>query len=89
MSVEAIHEYLTRSAARTPDAIAIEELDGSTLTYRALDRLTDRLAGRLRQSGVVRGDRVGFCLPKSADAVAAIYGILKAGAAYVPVDPGA
>jgi amino acid adenylation domain-containing protein len=89
MTVDAIHEYLTRSAARTPDAIAIEELDGRTLTYGELDRLTDRLADALRHAGVVRGDRVGFCLPKSADAIAAIYGILKAGAAYVPVDPSA
>ena len=89
MTVEAIHEYLRRSAARTPEAIAIEELDGRTLTYRELDQLTDRLARALRRSGVSRGDRVGFCLPKSADAVAAIYGILKAGAAYVPVDPNA
>ena len=89
MTVDGIHEYLTRSAARTPDAIAIDELDGRTLTYGELDRLTDRLADALRHAGVVRGDRVGFCLPKSADAIAAIYGILKAGAAYVPVDPSA
>jgi amino acid adenylation domain-containing protein len=89
MTVDAIHEYLNRSVARTPNAIAIEELDGRTLTYRELDQLTDRLAHALRRSGVTRGDRVGFCLPKSADAIAAIYGILKAGAAYVPVDPSA
>jgi amino acid adenylation domain-containing protein len=89
MTVDAIHEYLTRSAARTPEAIAIEELDGRSLTYGELDRLTDRFASALRHAGVMRGDRVGFCLPKSADAIAAIYGILKAGAAYVPVDPNA
>jgi amino acid adenylation domain-containing protein len=89
MTVDAIHEYLARSAARTPDAIAIEELDGRTLTYGELDRLTDRLSDALRSAGVSRGDRVGFCLPKSADAIAAIYGIFKAGAAYVPVDPNA
>ena len=89
MTVDAIHEYLARSADRQPDAIAVEELDGTELTYGELDRLTDRLAGTLRDAGVTRGDRVGFCLPKSADAIAAIYGILKAGAAYVPVDPTA
>jgi len=89
MTVDSIHEYLARSADRKPHAIAIEELDGTKLTYGELDRLTDRLAGALRNAGVTRGDRVGFCLPKSADAIAAIYGILKAGAAYVPVDPNA
>ena len=89
MTVDLLHEYLTQSAARTPDAIVIQELDGRTLSYGDLDRLTDRLADALRRAGVRRGDRVGFCLPKSADAIAAIYGILKAGAAYVPVDPSA
>ena len=59
------------------------------ITYRELDALSDRLRDRLRALGVRRGDRVGIYMRKSIDAVAAIFGILKAGAAYVPVDPGA
>ena len=51
--------------------------------------MSDRLRDRLRAMGVRPGDRVGIYLRKSIDAVAAIFGILKAGAAYVPVDPGA
>src|SRR5690606_31718799 len=57
--------------------------------YRELDRLSDALRDRLVALGVVPGDRVGMYMRKSMDAIATIYGILKAGAAYVPVDPGA
>ena len=55
----------------------------------SLDRLSDQLRDRLAALGVGRGDRVGIYLRKSVDAVAAIFGILKTGAAYVPVDPSA
>ena len=51
--------------------------------------MSDRVATRLARWGVGRGDRVGLCLPKSIEAVAAIHAILRAGAAYVPVDPAA
>jgi amino acid adenylation domain-containing protein len=84
-----LHEFLTRSAALAPDAIAVEDTEGFRLTYRELDDLTDRVRDFLLEAGITRGDRVGFCLPKSTDAVGLIYGILKAGAAYVPIDPHA
>jgi amino acid adenylation domain-containing protein len=84
-----LHEFLVRAAGRTPDAVAVEELEGFRLTYAELDRLSDRLCDHLRRQGVERGDRVALCLTKSADAIAAIFGILKAGAAYVPLDPDA
>ncbi len=84
-----LHGLLTRSASLTPDAIAIEELEDSRLTYRDLDDLTDRVRDFLLEAGVKPGDRVGFCLPKSTDAIGIIFGILKAGAAYVPIDPNA
>ena len=86
----AIHEWLRLSAARRPTQIAVEEGDSERrITYADLDALSDRLRDRLIHWGVKHGDRVGIDLTKSADAVAAMYGIMKAGAAYVPVDPNA
>jgi len=85
----ALHDDLITSAARRPDHVAVRELGGSALTYAQLDRLSDQLRDRLAAMGVSVGDRVGICLRKSADAVACIFGILKVGAAYVPVDSGA
>lgn len=57
------------------------------LSHRALDEAACRLARVLRERGIGRGDRVGLCLGRSADLVIALLGILKAGAAYVPLDP--
>jgi amino acid adenylation domain-containing protein len=81
--------HLVEAAAESrPDAIAV--VDGKrSFTYGELDQLSNRLANLLRAEGVRRGDRVGLCLEKSFEAVAAIYGVLKAGAAYVPLDPKA
>lgn len=59
--------------------------EGQTLTYAELDDLSTRLAKQLAQLGVSKGDTVGVWLPKSLAAVVAIYGILKAGAAHVPI----
>jgi amino acid adenylation domain-containing protein len=84
-----IHDLLARSAARWPDHLAVEEDEGGAISYRALVDLSDQVQDRLSHLGVGPGDRVGVYLRKSIDAVAAIFGILKAGAAYVPVDPGA
>ena len=78
---------LARAAKARGDHPAVEDEQGRVLTYRQLDRAADRLATRLARWGVGRGDRVGLFLPKSAEAVAAIHGILRSGAAYVPVDP--
>jgi len=85
----ALHLYLERSAARRPGHTAVEEPEGAAITYAELADLSDRLRDRLRRIGVGPGDRVGVYLRKSIDTVAAIFGILKTGAAYVPVDPGA
>lgn len=84
-----IHGFLDLSARARPHHPAVEDDEGVTITYADLAGLSDRLRDRLRRLGVRRGDRVGIYLGKSIDAVAAIFGILKAGAAYVPVDPGA
>lgn len=89
MAVRLLHESLAASARRRPDHPAVEDLAGGVLTYAQLDALSDRVRDRLVVWGAKAGDRVGFWLPKSIDSVATLFGILKTGAAYVPVDPGA
>jgi amino acid adenylation domain-containing protein len=85
----ALQQFLSASARHFPQRNAVEDPGKGSITYRELDALTDRLRDRLTRLGVRRGDRVGFYLRKSIDSIASIYGILKSGAAYVPVDPGA
>lgn len=84
-----LHQLLVLPAQKYPDRIAVEETDDGAITYHDLNQLSDRLRDRLIHLGVRPGDRVGIYLRKSVDAVASIFGILKAGAVYVPVDPGA
>jgi amino acid adenylation domain-containing protein len=78
-------QLLAESAKRTPEAIAVSS-SGETLTYAQLDEQASRLAALLASAGVVRGNRVGFALPKSIASIVAIFGILKAGGVYVPID---
>lgn len=79
-------QLLTASAARHPDADAVRHGDGR-LTYAELDARSGQLAATLMALGVRRGDRVGFFFPKSIPSIVTIFGILKAGGVYVPVDP--
>ena len=79
-------EKFRRQVAATPDSEAMVDGD-RTWTYRELDLRIDALACRLKQIGVGSQDRVGFCLRRSPAAVVAIMAILRAGAAYVPIDP--
>ncbi|HXJ70752.1 MAG TPA: AMP-binding protein, partial [Verrucomicrobiae bacterium] len=87
-----VHRLLPRlvtlSAERHASAPAIV-MDGVTLDYATLEQRSNRFARSLVAHGVRRGDRVALWLPKSPDAIVALYGIMKAGAAYVPVDPAA
>jgi amino acid adenylation domain-containing protein len=89
MAASELNEFLNYTLGLFPDDSAIEEPGKGSISYRDLDRLSDRLRDRLRALGVSRCDRVGIYLHKSIDAIASILGILKAGAAYVPVDPAA
>jgi amino acid adenylation domain-containing protein len=82
-----MHEYLDDSARIHPDRIAIEEPGKGNISYQDLKGLASHFSHLLRRLGVGRGDRVGIYLHKSIDAIAAIMGVLKVGAAYVPVDP--
>ncbi|MER7667447.1 non-ribosomal peptide synthetase [Kitasatospora sp. NPDC096128] len=74
-------------AAAAPTATAVRSEAGD-LDYAGLDAAATALAARLRRRGVRRGDRVGVLLERSPRLVVALLGILKAGAAYVAVDPG-
>src|SRR5688572_23147820 len=89
MGSEALHQLLAQSTRLYPDHIAAEEPGRGALTYTELAVLSDRVRDRLSACGVRQGDRVGIYMRKSIDAVASIFGILKTGAAYTPVDPGA
>lgn len=84
-----LHDYLAGAAARRGAHPAVEEAGGASISYAGLDALSDRVRDRLQAIGVRPGDRVGISVRKSIDTVAAIWGVLKAGAAYVPVDPTA
>lgn len=80
---------LVDSARRSPERVAVAEPAGGALTYAQLDRISDAIRDQLVQQGVGAGDRVGLYLEKSLASVATVFAILKAGAAYVPVDPNA
>jgi amino acid adenylation domain-containing protein/non-ribosomal peptide synthase protein (TIGR01720 family) len=82
-----LHHRLAAVARATPDAPAVS-CEDRLLTYRDLDRRSNRLAHALVRRGVAPGDTVGICLERSERWAAAILGALKAGAAYLPLDPG-
>ncbi len=88
-TADALHVPFIATARKYPEHTAVVEPGEGSITYRDLGALSDRVRDRLCASGVRPGDRVGIYMRKSIDTVATIYGILKAGAAYVPVDPGA
>jgi amino acid adenylation domain-containing protein len=86
----ALHDILEASVTAHGTRPAVIEGGGEgRMDYASLGRLSDRLRDRLASENLVRGSRVGIYLRKSAESVASIFGILKAGAAYVPVDPSA
>jgi amino acid adenylation domain-containing protein len=89
MATRSLHQLLDLSASRFPDSIAVEEAESGCIRYGELASLSDRVRDRLLRLRVEPGDRVGICMRKSADAVASTFGIMKAGAAYVPADPTA
>ncbi|WP_412741677.1 amino acid adenylation domain-containing protein [Krasilnikovia sp. MM14-A1004] len=86
--VRCLHHDFEAAADRFPDRPALTHGD-TTISYAALDRRANRLAHALIAQGVRRGDRVGVLLDRTDLTVVTILAVLKAGAAYVPVDPAA
>ncbi|MBL0694525.1 amino acid adenylation domain-containing protein, partial [Comamonas sp. JC664] len=82
----AIHALFAAQAARSPGSVAVSSAT-RPLTYRQLDQRANQLAHHLRTVGVRPGARVGLCVERSPDLIVGMLGILKAGAAYVPVEP--
>ncbi len=81
-----IPELFARQAARRPDAVAVT--DGAVdITYGELNRRADEIAHRLHRAGVRPETLVGLCVTRSPAMIAGLLGILKAGAAYLPLDP--
>lgn len=83
-----LHHLLRDAATTRPDGVAVADGDRS-ISYGELDRWASQVAHTLADAGVRRGDRVALYADKSLEAVAGLYGILKAGAAYVPLNPQA
>ncbi|GHF94796.1 MULTISPECIES: non-ribosomal peptide synthetase [Amycolatopsis] len=83
---ECVHELFAARARRTPDAVAVRRGD-EELSFGELDRRANRLAHRLAGLGAGPGVLVGVCAERGVGAVAALLAVLKAGAAFVPLDP--
>ncbi|WAS87883.1 non-ribosomal peptide synthetase [Corallococcus sp. NCRR] len=83
---DCLHHPFEAQVERTPDAPALV-FQGRTLSYRALNAEANRLAHHLISQGVRPGDFVGVCVQRSFELIIALLATLKAGAAYVPLDP--
>ncbi len=81
-----VAELFAAQCARTPAAVALV-FEGRELTYAALDARAERLAARLRELGAGADVLVGVCVERSLEMMVGLLGILKSGAAYVPLDP--
>ena len=84
---ESLVEVFDRVAAARPDAPCLVDGD-RVFTYREVHAASARLAGRLTAAGVCRGDIVALLLDRGVDVPIAILAVLRAGAAYLPLDPG-
>lgn len=82
-----LEHAFVRHAARTPDRLALL-YRGEQLSYRELDQWSNQVAHHLRSLGIGRETRVAVALDRSPQLIAALLAVLKAGAAYVPIDPG-
>ncbi|AKQ66241.1 Non-ribosomal peptide synthetase [Myxococcus hansupus] len=83
---ETLHGLVEAQVERTPDAVAVT-FESEHVTYRELEARANQVAHQLRGMGVGVESLVGVCLERSVDMVVALLGVLKAGAAYVPLDP--
>jgi amino acid adenylation domain-containing protein len=81
-----VHELFEEQVRRTPDAVALL-LGEAVVSYAKLNAKANGVGRYLRKLGVKMGDRVGICLDRGMELVVVQLGVLKAGAAYVPIDP--
>lgn len=81
-----LHRLFEQQAARTPEHVAVAHA-GQSLDYATVERRANQLAHALVDAGVQPGALVGVCLPRTPALVVSLLAILKAGAAYVPLDP--
>ena len=81
-----VHQLFEQQVARTPDAVAVR-FEDQHLTYTQLNQRANQVAHYLRDQGMKPGSFVGVCMERSLEMVISLYAILKAGAAYVPLDP--
>ncbi|MCH8619393.1 non-ribosomal peptide synthetase [Undibacterium sp. TS12] len=81
-----LHRLFELQAARTPGQIAIES-HGETISYAVLNARSNQLARHLREQGIGADALVGICLDRSANMIVSLLAVLKAGAAYLPLDP--
>ncbi len=84
----ALADLVAVQVARTPDLIAVSDERGAEWTFAELDRRAERLAAQLTAAGIARGDIVGVYLEPGAPMLASLLAIHRAGAAYLPLDPG-
>ncbi|MBX8531240.1 amino acid adenylation domain-containing protein [Pseudomonas cichorii] len=84
---ELIHGLFEQQVQRTPDAAAVSDHNGQSLSYETLNRRANQLAHQLIKQGVTPDSRVAVALRRSNELVVALLAILKAGGAYVPIDP--
>ncbi|NII54937.1 non-ribosomal peptide synthetase [Luteibacter sp. SG786] len=80
------HEFFEQQVDRAPERAAVRHADRS-LSYAALESRANRIANALRERGIGHGALVGLSLTRGIDMVAAVLGVLKSGAGYVPLDP--
>ena len=84
--IKLLHESVSSVAQTRPESIAFRCAD-QQITYGQLDQASGRLAGFLLQQGAQKGDRIGVFMPRCVETSVAVYGILKAGCIFVPIDP--
>ncbi len=82
-----VHDHLPTGARARRDEVALVDAQGRQLCFGELEARANALAHLLRRRGIARGHRVGLCGPRDVHMVVAMLGVLKAGAAYVPLDP--
>ncbi|NUP49114.1 MAG: amino acid adenylation domain-containing protein, partial [Catenulispora sp.] len=87
-ALELLHRRFEQHAARDPEAVAVV-VGGVPTSYRAVNETANRLAHRLRALGARPEQSVGVCLERDSHLIPALLGVLKSGAAYLPLDPAA